>query len=142
MPAIQKVSNRQIRQTVNKQGQYVEQHHGLLQQLVHDELKTRGRVDALEGFRDMTCWQRLKWLLRGGMRGPRLAAGWSSHDRSRSSPAVSLRSSSRILVSKSCLLWWVCGGHSNPRPRAVRPHRRPLAYNLVRAKIHSFRGAV
>lgn len=59
------VSHRQIRQTVRTQSQYVEQHHEVLRQLVHDELKTRGRVDALEGFVAMTFRQRVRWLVRG-----------------------------------------------------------------------------
>ena len=60
-----KVSNRQIRQAVNKQASYVELHHDLLQKVAHDELKTRGRVDALEQWRDASVLGRLRWLLRG-----------------------------------------------------------------------------
>lgn len=60
-----KVSNRRVREVIDNQSQYLESHHGLLSQLVHDELTTRGRVDALEAFRDMTIGQRLRWLLRG-----------------------------------------------------------------------------
>ena len=84
-----KVSNRQIRKAVNNQlgirfeiapnipiedgihavrmlqGAVVEAHRETLRALVNDELKTRGRVDALEAFRDMTFTQRLRWLIRG-----------------------------------------------------------------------------
>lgn len=60
-----KVSNRQIRQAVNHQAAAVEAHRDVLRGLVNDELKTRGRVDALEAFRDMTLTQRLLWVFRG-----------------------------------------------------------------------------
>ena len=76
-----KVSNRQIRQAVNKQGQYVEQHDAFLRNLAHDELKTRGRVDALDtalgeigrvageahalATPRPTLWGRLRWLVAG-----------------------------------------------------------------------------
>ena len=60
-----KVSNRQIRQAVNNQAAVVEAHRETLRGLVNDELKTRQRVDALEAFRDMTLWDRLRWLVRG-----------------------------------------------------------------------------
>ena len=60
------VSNRQIRQAVNKQADAITQTIApTLKSLVNDELKTRARVDALEGFRDMTLRQRLVWLVRG-----------------------------------------------------------------------------
>lgn len=65
MNAVAKVSNRQIRSAVNHQAAEVDAHRNVLRNLVNDELKTRGRVDALEAFRDMTFWQRLTWLLRG-----------------------------------------------------------------------------
>ena len=61
-----KVSNRQIRSAVNKQADAI---HGTiaptLKNLVNDELKTRGRVDALEAWRDSALWQRLRWLVAG-----------------------------------------------------------------------------
>ena len=60
-----KVSNRQIRSAVNNQAAVVEAHRETLRALVNDELTTRGRVDALEVFRDMTLTQRLRWLARG-----------------------------------------------------------------------------
>ena len=65
MNTVAKVSNRQIRQAVNHQASEVDAHRNVLRNLVNDELKTRGRVDALEAFRDMTFTQRLAWLLRG-----------------------------------------------------------------------------
>ena len=60
-----KVSNRQIRKAVNNQAAVVEAHRETLRALVNDELKTRQRVDALEAFRDMTLFQRLRWIVRG-----------------------------------------------------------------------------
>ena len=60
-----KVSNRQIRKAVNHQATEVHAHRNVLRGLVNDELKTRGRVDALEAFLDLTFWQRMVWLLRG-----------------------------------------------------------------------------
>ena len=66
MAEIAKVSNRQIRSAVNKQAEAISGTIApTLKNLVNDELKTRGRVDALEQFRDMTFWQRAIWLVRG-----------------------------------------------------------------------------
>lgn len=62
---VAKVSNRQIRQAVNHQAAAVEAHRETLRGLVNDELLTRQRVDALEAFRDMGIWNRLRWLVRG-----------------------------------------------------------------------------
>lgn len=63
------VSNRQIRSAVNKQADAIAGTIApALKNLVHDELKTRGRIDALEAWRDSTLWQRLRWLI-GGYRG-------------------------------------------------------------------------
>ena len=75
------VSNRQIRRTVNIQAGYVEQHHEILQKIIQDELKTRGRVDALDELIEQvgrvageahamatprrTLLGRLSWFLRG-----------------------------------------------------------------------------
>lgn len=60
-----KVSNRQIRKAVNAQAGVMETHHETLRALVNDELKTRGRVDALEAFRDMGFRDRVRWFVRG-----------------------------------------------------------------------------
>ena len=66
MSAIRKVSNRAIRQAVNRQAEAIEDTIvPTVRGLVNDELKTRGRVDALEQFRDMGFWPRLRWLVRG-----------------------------------------------------------------------------
>jgi hypothetical protein len=65
MSTPRKVSQREVRHVVNNQGALLEQHHDVLQKLIHDELRTRGRVDALEAFRGMTFRQRLVWLFRG-----------------------------------------------------------------------------
>lgn len=65
MTTLSKVSNRQIRQAVNKQAAVVETHHDTLRALVNDELKTRSRVDILEAFRDMTFIDRCRWVVRG-----------------------------------------------------------------------------
>lgn len=79
MGAAAKVSNRQIRQAMNKQREYMEQHDAFLRNLAHDEFKTRGRVDAIETALDdigrvagvahalatprPTLWGRLRWLV-------------------------------------------------------------------------------
>ena len=61
-----KVSNRQIRQAVNKQAEAISETIApTLRNLVHDELKTRGRVDALEAWRDLGLWGRLRWFALG-----------------------------------------------------------------------------
>ena len=59
------VSNRSARKLIDAQNEQVRNHHDVLRGLVNDELLTRRRVDALEAFRDMTFWQRFRWLLRG-----------------------------------------------------------------------------
>ena len=66
MALAQKVSNRQIRKAVNAQADAMTQTFvPTLKALVNDELKTRGRVDALEQWRDSGLWDRLRWLIRG-----------------------------------------------------------------------------
>lgn len=63
---IGKVSNRQIRQAVNKQADAIAGTIApTLRSLVNDELKTRSRVDALEQWRDASLRERVLWLLRG-----------------------------------------------------------------------------
>lgn len=59
------VSNRSARRTIDAQGSQIRNHHQVLDALVKDEQLTRRRVDALEAFRNMTLWERLRWLVRG-----------------------------------------------------------------------------
>lgn len=64
--ALTKVSNRQIRQAVNKQAEAIgDTIVPTLKALANDTMLNRKRLDALEAWRDGTVWQRLQWLIKG-----------------------------------------------------------------------------
>lgn len=66
------VSNRKVRQVVQKQGSALEQVLPALQGVIHNESLTRGRVqtltervDVLDGLAARGFWGRLRWLVTG-----------------------------------------------------------------------------